>query len=53
MDKNPSSAYEQVSIQVLQRMFVLLDILAEQDEALSLKEISQRADLHLSTAHRI
>ena len=48
-----SDKYADISIQVLQRMFVLLDILAERDEPLSLKEISERSGLHPSTAHRI
>ncbi len=48
-----SSPYSHVSIQVLQRMFVLLDVLAARDEPFSLKEISEKAGLHLSTTHRI
>ena len=47
------SAYEGISIQVLQRMFLLLDILAAHDEPVSLKEISEKAGLHPSTTHRI
>lgn len=46
-------AYAEISIQVLQRMFVLLDILAARDEPVSLKEISEKSGLHPSTAHRI
>lgn len=34
-------------------MFLLVDILASSHNGLSLKEISQRAGLHLSTTHRI
>jgi len=41
------------SIQVLERMFRLIDILASRDQAMSLKELSQIADLHPSTTHRI
>ena len=41
------------TIQVLERMFLLMDILASSQEAMSLKQISQRAGLHLSTTHRI
>ena len=41
------------TIQVLQRMFMLVDVLAERDEAISLKEISQKTGLHPSTTHRI
>jgi len=40
-------------IQVLERSFSLLDILAAQPESVSLKEISERSGLHPSTAHRI
>lgn len=46
-------AYADISVQVLQRMFALLDILASRDEPLSLKEISEKAHLHPSTTHRI
>lgn len=41
------------SIQVIERMFKLIDILAESQESMSLKEISLKAGLHLSTTHRI
>ena len=41
------------TIQVLERAFSLLDLLSTADEALSLKEISERSGLHPSTAHRI
>ena len=41
------------SIQVLERCFTLLDVLAAQPESLALKTISERAGLHSSTAHRI
>jgi IclR family transcriptional regulator, carbohydrate utilization repressor len=41
------------AIQVLERAFSLLDMLAEQPEPVSLKEISERTGLHPSTAHRI
>jgi IclR family transcriptional regulator, carbohydrate utilization repressor len=41
------------TIQVLERAFALLDLLAGADEALSLKQISERSGLHPSTAHRI
>jgi DNA-binding IclR family transcriptional regulator len=41
------------TIQVLERTFSLLDLLAASDEALSLKVISERSGLHPSTAHRI
>ncbi|MEN9886464.1 MAG: hypothetical protein RL758_1042 [Pseudomonadota bacterium] len=41
------------TVQVLERMFALLDILADKEEAMSLKEISEKSGLHPSTAHRI
>ncbi len=41
------------TIQVLERCFALLDVLTEQHDAVSLKEIAQRTGLHPSTAHRI
>jgi len=41
------------TIQVLERSFSLLDMLAAQPEPVSLKEISERTGLHPSTAHRI
>ena len=41
------------SIQVLERMFSLMDVLAESETSLSLKDISEKTGLHPSTAHRI
>lgn len=41
------------TIQVLERTFAVLDILASQAEPMSLKDISERTGLHPSTAHRI
>lgn len=41
------------SIQVLSRMFSLLDTLARDGDAVSLKLISEQTGLHPSTAHRI
>jgi DNA-binding IclR family transcriptional regulator len=41
------------TIQVLERAFALLDVLAEHQDPVSLKEISARTALHPSTAHRI
>lgn len=41
------------SIQVMSRMFALLDTLAQGQEAVSLKHISAETGLHPSTAHRI
>jgi DNA-binding IclR family transcriptional regulator len=41
------------TIQVLERTFALLDVLAEHQDPISLKEISERTGLHPSTTHRI
>ena len=41
------------TIQVLERTFALLDLLASHQDPVSLKEISVRTGLHPSTAHRI
>ena len=41
------------TIQVLERSFAVLEMLAAQPESVSLKEISERTGLHPSTAHRI
>lgn len=41
------------SVQVLERMFAVMDVLASREEAVSLKEISEKTGLHPSTAHRI
>lgn len=41
------------TIQVLERAFALLDLLAAQPEPVSLKDISSKTGLHPSTAHRI
>jgi DNA-binding IclR family transcriptional regulator len=40
-------------IQVIERMFALIDVLASRGEAISLKEISEKTGLHPSTTHRI
>ncbi|MCE2659504.1 MAG: IclR family transcriptional regulator [Rubrivivax sp.] len=41
------------AIQVLERVFAVLDVLAQHREPVSLKHISQLTGLHPSTAHRI
>jgi DNA-binding IclR family transcriptional regulator len=41
------------TIQVLERTFAVLDMLATQPEPASLKDVSERTGLHPSTAHRI
>ena len=41
------------TVQVIERMFALIDVLASKAEAISLKEISEKTGLHPSTTHRI
>lgn len=41
------------TIQVIERIFALIDVLASREEAISLKEISEKTGLHPSTTHRI
>jgi IclR family transcriptional regulator, carbohydrate utilization repressor len=53
MTKRPDSLPTHPSVQVIERMFNLMDVLASREEAISLKEISERTGLHPSTAHRI
>ena len=53
MKKNDQDVPAKPSVQVLERMFVLIDVLASREEAVSLKEISEKTGLHPSTAHRI
>ncbi len=53
MKKIDPSVPVKPSVQVLERMFTLIDILASREEAISLKEISEKTHLHPSTAHRI
>ncbi len=53
MTKKIGTTPEHPSIQVLERMFSLIDVLASREEAISLKEISEKTGLHPSTTHRI
>ncbi|QDL54844.1 IclR family transcriptional regulator [Rhodoferax aquaticus] len=53
MTRKDSDIPSTPSVQVLERMFTLMDVLASREEALPLKEISEKANLHPSTAHRI
>ena len=48
-DKDPGKT----SIQVIERMMMLLDALAEHADPVSLKALSASTGLHPSTAHRI
>lgn len=47
------STSSSTSIQVMARMFSLLDTLALEGDSVSLKTVSERTGLHPSTAHRI
>ncbi len=53
MRKADPNAPATPTIQVIERMFTLIDVLASREEAISLKEISEKPGLHPSTAHRI
>ncbi len=53
MKKNDPSIPVKPSVQVLERMFTLIDVLASREDAISLKEISEKTGLHPSTTHRI
>ncbi len=53
MTKSNDSLPATPTVQVIERMFTLLEVLAAKEDAVSLKEISERTGLHPSTAHRI
>ncbi|MEY2661190.1 MAG: hypothetical protein RLZZ123_2362 [Pseudomonadota bacterium] len=53
MRKNEALTNAAPAIQVIERMFSLIDVLASREEPVSLKEISEKTGLHPSTAHRI
>jgi len=53
MRKNDSSIPTTPTVQVIERMFMLMDVLASREEAISLKEISEKTGLHPSTTHRL
>ncbi len=53
MRKNPDSPPAKPSVQVLERMFAIMDVLASRADPVSLKDVSERTGLHPSTAHRI
>jgi DNA-binding IclR family transcriptional regulator len=53
MTKQDSNIPSTPSVQVIERMFTLIDVLASREEAMTLKDISDKAGLHPSTAHRI
>jgi IclR family transcriptional regulator, carbohydrate utilization repressor len=53
MTKRSESCPATPTVQVIERMFNLLEVLASREEPVSLKEISEKTGLHPSTAHRI
>lgn len=53
MKKPDPGSPVRTNVQVLARVFALIDLLATREEAMSLKEISAKTGLHPSTAHRI
>ena len=53
MKKTDLSCPSKPNVQVIERMFALIDVLAEGEQSLSLKDISEKTGLHPSTAHRI
>ena len=53
MRKAQANAPATPTIQVIERLFSLMDVLALREDAISLKEISEKTGLHPSTAHRI
>jgi len=53
MRKSSPDPRQTPTIQVIERMFALIDVLAAREEPMSLKEISKQTGLHPSTAHRI
>jgi IclR helix-turn-helix domain len=53
MTKSRDALPSTPTVQVIERMFNLLEVLASKAESVSLKEISEITGLHPSTAHRI
>jgi DNA-binding IclR family transcriptional regulator len=53
MKSDPSPCSDKTSIQVIERMITLLDVLADHSDPVSLKDLSSATGLHPSTAHRI
>jgi IclR family transcriptional regulator, carbohydrate utilization repressor len=53
MRKSDTSLPSTPTVQVIERMFALIDVLAAREEPMSLKEISEKTGLHPSTTHRI
>lgn len=53
MTKRTATLASTPTVQVIERMFNLIEMLASREEPVSLKEISEETGLHPSTAHRI
>ena len=53
MSKHDRATATTPTIQVIERLFSLMDVLASREEAISLMELSERTGLHPSTTHRI
>ncbi len=53
MTKRSENLASTPTVQVIERMFNLLEVLASREDPVSLKEISEKTGLHPSTAHRI
>lgn len=53
MRKTDSSIPTTPTVQVIERLFMLMNVLASREEAISLKEISEKTGLHPSTTHRL
>ena len=53
MRRSNPDAHQTPTIQVIERMFALIDVLASRAEPMALKEISEQTGLHPSTTHRI
>jgi len=53
MRRKESGDVDTPAVQVIERMFSLIDMLASRADAISLKDISEKTGLHPSTAHRI
>ena len=49
----PAKSGQKPTIQVIERMFSLLDVLASHQDPVPLKQLTERTGLHPSTAHRI
>ena len=53
MTKPQTAVPAKPAVQVIERIFTLFEILAADEQAVSLKDISKKSGLHPSTAHRI